>query len=90
MKLTISIILSLLFHFEQITVLCMSTVLLCVHVSAPVAFLGDIALDEDDLRMFKEAQSGEDEPQPIQTNQTHSGTKANGEYSNWRVISAFF
>ncbi|KAG7223974.1 hypothetical protein INR49_015231, partial [Caranx melampygus] len=41
-----------------------------------VAFLGDIALDEDDLRMFKEAQSSEDEPQTIQTNQTDSANRS--------------
>ncbi|XP_029370992.1 bone morphogenetic protein 1-like isoform X2 [Echeneis naucrates] len=40
------------------------------------AFMGDIALDEDDLRMFEEAQSADDHKHAVQTNQTDSGFKA--------------
>ncbi|XP_056258852.1 bone morphogenetic protein 1-like isoform X4 [Seriola aureovittata] len=40
------------------------------------AFLGDIALDEDDLRMFKEAHSIDDEQHTIQTNQTDSENRS--------------
>ncbi|XP_018526748.1 bone morphogenetic protein 1 isoform X2 [Lates calcarifer] len=48
------------------------------------AFLGDIALDEDDLRMFKEAHSTDDEQHTIQTNQTDS---VNSSTSNESVRS---
>lgn len=46
---------------------------LCVHLFASAAFLGDIALDEDDLRMFKEVHSSD---AVIQSNHTDSGIKA--------------
>uniref|UniRef100_A0A4W6CKG4 Metalloendopeptidase n=1 Tax=Lates calcarifer TaxID=8187 RepID=A0A4W6CKG4_LATCA len=52
--------------------------------------MGDIALDEDDLRMFKEAHSTDDEQHTIQTNQTDSGIKArmiNSSTSNESVRS---
>lgn len=49
---------------------------LCVHLFNPAAFLGDIALDEDDLRMFKDAHSSDGAQHTVKTNHTDSGTKA--------------
>lgn len=46
----------------------------CVHLLSPAAFLGDIALDEDDLRMFKNVHSGDGARHP--GNHTDSGSKA--------------
>lgn len=39
------------------------------------AFLGDIALDEDDLRLFKGARGGDDAQHAVQSNHTNSGVK---------------
>lgn len=45
------------------------------NLSSPAAFLGDIALDEDDLLMFKEVHNTEGARHTVQTNQTDSGIK---------------
>ena len=45
----------------------------CVQLFSPAAFLGDIALDEDDLRMFKYVQSSDGAQQPV--NYTDTGSK---------------
>ncbi len=50
-----------------------SIVYLCVHLFASAAFLGDIALDEDDLLMFREAHSSDGGQHTVQTNHTDSG-----------------
>lgn len=47
-----------------------------MHLFQPAAFWGDIALDDDDLRMFKDAQGR----QIVQTNHTDSGIKENHKF----------
>lgn len=46
-----------------------------VHLFLLVAFLGDIALDEEDLLMFREAHTTEDDQQRVQSNRTDSGVR---------------
>lgn len=45
------------------------------YLSFTAAFLGDIALDEDDLLMFKEVHNIEGARHTVLTNQTDSGIK---------------
>ncbi|KAK2888337.1 bone morphogenetic protein 1-like isoform X1 [Channa argus] len=45
------------------------------------AFLGDIALDEDDLRMFKHTRSTESAQHTVQTNQTDTGNSSTSNVS---------
>ncbi|XP_034566354.1 bone morphogenetic protein 1-like isoform X2 [Notolabrus celidotus] len=49
------------------------------------AFWGDIALDEDDLRMFKEVHRGNSAQHADQTNQTDSGNSSTESGSSQRV-----
>ncbi|XP_024917871.1 bone morphogenetic protein 1-like isoform X2 [Cynoglossus semilaevis] len=53
-----------------------------VHLFLLVAFLGDIALDEEDLLMFREAHTTEDDQQRVQSNRTDS---VNGSTSDERI-----
>lgn len=67
--------------FLYISALCI--VYLCVHMFPAAAFWGDIALDEDDLRMFKEAHSRDGARHTVRTNHTDSGIKAGIHLPIW-------